>query len=59
MCLHPIYMEDLIQKAGYTLGTDHASIMVRYLIWEHPDDRLDEWQEKLDEAHVNIKLPKA
>ena len=59
LCLHPIYMEDLIQKAGYTLGTDHASIMVRYLIWEHPDDRVDEWQEKLDEAHVNIKLPKA
>ncbi|MDE6748099.1 MAG: hypothetical protein K2K21_03415 [Lachnospiraceae bacterium] len=58
LCLHPIYMEDLIKKAGFSTDkSDRASIIVKFLIWHHPDDTIEEWQEKLDDAHVSIKLP--
>lgn len=55
--LHPIYMEDLIEKAGYSMKKDQAHFFVKFLIWNHPDDTIEEWQKKLDESHINIKLP--
>ena len=51
-------MEDLIKKAGFeTDKADRASIIVKFLIWHHFDDTVEEWQKKLDEARTNIKLP--
>lgn len=58
LCLHPIYMEDLLEKAGFSDKRDRAAIIIKFLIWNHPDDTIAEWQQKLDEAHVNIKLPR-
>ena len=61
LCLNPIFMEDLLRKAGllsFFEKNDRAAIIVRYLIWNHPDESIDEWQKTLDEAHVNIQLPK-
>ena len=58
LCLHPMYMEDLIKKAGFeTDKADRASIIVKFLIWHHFDDTVEEWQKKLDEARTNINLP--
>ena len=51
-------MEDLLEKAGFSDKRDRAAIIIKFLIWNHPDDTIAEWQQKLDEAHVNIKLPR-
>ncbi len=51
-------MEDLIAKAGFDRKSDTVAFTVKFLIWNHPDDSVEEWQKKLDDAHVPLKLPK-
>lgn len=55
--MNPVFMEDLLAKAGYDKKYDQTAFFVKFLIWNHPDDSVDEWQRKIDEAHVNLKLP--
>lgn len=55
--LNPVYMEDFIEKSQATIPNRHARIVLRYLIWNHPDDSVEEWQDKIDAANVDIKLP--
>ncbi len=55
--LHPLFMEDLIAKAGYANRIDPTHIFVKFLIWNHSDDSIEGWQSKLDEAKINLKLP--
>ena len=57
LCLNPVYMEDFIEKSQAAIPNRHARIVIKYLIWNHPDDSVEEWQEKLDQANVDIKLP--
>lgn len=58
LCLHPIYMEDLLKKAGFrTDKSDRASIIMKFLIWHHSNDTIEEWQKTLDDARVNLKFP--
>lgn len=56
--IHPACMEDLIEKAGFSDTNDRTRLVVKYLIWHHADDTVEEWQQKLDEAHINLQLPK-
>lgn len=56
--IHPVFMEDLIAKAGFDRKSDTVAFTVKFLIWNHPDDSVEEWQKKLDDAHVPLKLPK-
>lgn len=56
--IHPIFMEDLLEKAGYKNKMGQGPFFVKYLIWQHPDDTVDEWQHKIDDAHVELQLPK-
>ena len=55
--LSPAYMQDLIMKSNVGIFNTHTGIMLNILIWNHSDDTIEEWQEKLDQAHVNLKLP--
>ena len=55
--MNPIFMEDLIEKAGYKGKMNQATFFVRHLMWNHPDDTVEEWQKKIDDAHVDLKLP--
>ncbi len=57
LCMNPVFMEDLIAKAGFEKKYDPVSFFVKFLIWNHPDDSVDEWQSKINDAHVNLKLP--
>ena len=56
--LSPAYMQDLIIKSNVGIFNTHTGIMLNVLIWNHSDDTLEEWQEKLDQANVNLKLPR-
>ena len=52
------YSHDLLKKAGYDLSTPNINYyMIGWIIDEHPDDTLQQWQDKLTEANVKIKLP--
>ena len=52
------YSHDLLKKAGYDLSTPNITYyMIGWVIDEHPDDTLQQWQDKLNDAHVNVKLP--
>lgn len=52
------YSHDLMKKAGYDLSTPNIIYyMIDWVIDEHPDDTLQQWQDKFNDAHVNIKLP--
>lgn len=52
------YAHDLMKKAGYDLSTPNITYyMVGWVIDEHPDDTLQQWQDKFNDAHVNVKLP--
>lgn len=56
--LNKYYSHDMLKKAGYDLGTANIQyFMVSWLIDEHPDDTLQQWQDKLDDANVKLKLP--
>ena len=55
--MNPIFIEDLIEKAGYKGKMNQATFFVRHLMWNHPDDTVEEWQKKIDDAHVDLKLP--
>lgn len=55
--LHPILMEILLEKAGFSNKYDYASVVLKYLIWNQQDETIEEWQKTIDEAHLNIKLP--
>ena len=57
LCMNPVFMEDLIEKAGFEKKYDSVAFFVKFLIWNHPDDSVDEWQKKIDDAHVNLQLP--
>ena len=57
LCINPIFMEDLLSKAGFEKKYDSVAFFVKFLIWNHPDDSVDEWQKKIDDAHVNLQLP--
>ena len=50
-------MEDLIEKAGYKGKMNQATFFVKHLMWNHPDDTVEEWQKKINDAHVDLKLP--
>lgn len=42
------YAHDLMKKAGYDLSTPNITYyMVGWVIDEHPDDTLQQWQDKL------------
>lgn len=56
--LNPVYMQDLLVKSNVGIPNTHTRIMLNYLIWNHSDDTIEEWQEKLDQANVNLKLPR-
>lgn len=52
------YSHDLMKKAGYDLSTPNITYyMIGWVIDEHPDDTLQQWQDKFNDAHVNVKLP--
>jgi len=52
------YSHDLMKKAGYDLSTPSMlNFMIGWVIDEHPDDTLQQWQDKLTEANIKIKLP--
>lgn len=55
--MNPVFMEDLLAKAGYDKKYDQVAFFVKFLIWNHPDDSVDEWQRKIDDAKVDLKLP--
>lgn len=55
--LHPVLMEDLLAKAGYAHRKDSTHLFIKFLIYNHSNDTIDEWQKKIDEGHVNLKLP--
>lgn len=57
LCLHPVYFEDLLSKAGFDGKWSQATFFVKQLIWGHPDDSVEEWQRKIDDAHIDLKLP--
>lgn len=57
LCLHPIFFEDLLSKAGFDGKWSQATFFIQHLMWGHPDDSVEEWQKKLDDAHVNLQLP--
>lgn len=56
--LSPPYMQDLLVKSNVGISNTHTAIMLNILIWNHSDDSIEEWQEKLDAANVNLKLPR-
>lgn len=58
LCMNPVFVDDLIAKAGYDKKYDMEAYFVKFLIWNHPDDTVDEWQKKIDDAHVKLQLPK-
>lgn len=52
------YSHDLMKKAGYDLSTPNINYyMIGWVIDEHPDDTLQQWQEKFNDANVKVKLP--
>ena len=52
------YSHDLMKKAGYDLSIPNIMYFtIGWVIDEHSDDTLQQWQDKLTEAKVNIKLP--
>lgn len=52
------YSHDLMKKAGFDLSTPNIIYyMIGWVIDEHPDDTLQQWQDKFNDAHVNVKLP--
>lgn len=52
------YSHDLIKRAGYDLSTPNITYyMIGWVIDEHPDDTLQQWQEKFNDANVKVKLP--
>lgn len=52
------YSHDLMKKAGYDLSTPNITYyMIGWVIDEHPDDTLQQWQEKFNDANVKVKLP--
>ncbi len=55
--MNPVFMEDLLAKAGYDKKYDQIAFFIRFLIWNHPDDSVEEWQKKINDAHVNLQLP--
>lgn len=55
--LDPILMENLLEKAGYGREYDEVSIFIKFLIWHHPNDSLEDWQKKIDDAEIDLKLP--
>ena len=57
LCMNPVFMEDLIAKAGFDKKHDAVAFFVKFLIWNHPDDSVDEWQQKINDAHVPLQLP--
>ena len=57
LCMNPVFMEDLLAKAGFEKKYDPVAFFVKFLIWNHPDDSVDEWQKKIKDANVNLQLP--
>lgn len=57
LCLHPVFFEDLLTKAGFDGKLSQATFFIKQLIWGHPDDSVEEWQRKINDAHVNLQLP--
>mgnify|MGYP003106389075 FL=1 len=55
--LHPVFFEDLLSKAGFDGKLSQATFFIKQLIWGHPDDSVEEWQRKINDAHVNLQLP--
>ena len=55
--LHPVFMEDLIEKAGYKGKMNQSTFFIKQLMWGHPDDSVEEWQQKINDAHVDLQLP--
>lgn len=52
------YSHDLMKKAGYDLSTPNITYyMIGWVIDEHPDDTLQQWQDKFNDANVKVKLP--
>lgn len=57
LCLHPVFFEDLLTKAGFDGKWSQATFFIKQLIWGHPDDSVEEWQRKINDAHINLQLP--
>ena len=52
------YSHDLMKKAGFDLSTPNILyFMIGWVIDEHPDDTLQQWQDKFTDAKLKIKLP--
>lgn len=56
--LGPIYMQDFLDKSKVTIFNKQTKFMLTMLINSHSDDTLEEWQEKLDQAGIDLKLPR-
>ena len=57
--LNKLYAFDFMKKAGHDLGVIAPRNMVaKYIIEEHPDDTLQQWQDKFVEFGTDVKLPK-
>lgn len=52
------YSHDLMKKAGYDLSTPNITYyMIGWVVDEHPDDTLQQWQDKFNDANVKVNLP--
>ncbi|MBD5481431.1 MAG: hypothetical protein HDR15_02680 [Lachnospiraceae bacterium] len=56
--LQRYYGRDFMRKAGYDLDNPSPqNFIAEWLIVEHPDDTLQQWQEKINKAKIPIKIP--
>ena len=55
--VNSFYMDDLFNKSGFGSDTSKEVMFIKYLIWNHPRETVDDWRTRLKEAHFSIKLP--
>lgn len=57
--LAPPYAKDLMKKAGYDLSNvSRKNLIITFLLDYHMDDTIEQWQEKINTAELNLSLPK-
>ncbi|KNB74720.1 hypothetical protein ADS79_01425 [Brevibacillus reuszeri] len=55
--LHQFYAEDLILKAGHQWKMTHEHMVYRWLLVEHSDETLYQWNKRLEDAGLSQRLP--
>ena len=56
--LHPEIIFSLIDKSSHRLTHSSLHIFYKYLVWNHHQECLDSWNQKLREAGFDRQLPK-